>query len=119
MMNGGDDRQPGRRDLEQAGAETLIVVHDVEIRGSIGQQPGRPQAEGARLRKPGRPHGGQLEQIEPVSNLAGPRHPERIGFAVQVEAGHLGEAHPWVEYFGVRLTGEDLDIVAQLDQTRG
>ena len=50
-------------------------------------------------------------------DLAGPRNPERIGLAVEVQAGHLGQPHPRVETLGIGLTGEHLDVVAELDET--
>ncbi|GLP73101.1 hypothetical protein TUM20983_02110 [Mycobacterium antarcticum] len=50
-------------------------------------------------------------------NLAGPRDAERIGLAVEVEARHLGQAHPRVETLGIGLAGEDLDVVAKLYET--
>ena len=43
------------------------------------------------------------------------RHPERVGLAVEVQAGHLGQPDAGVE-LGVRLPGEHLDVVPERDQ---
>ena len=92
-------------------------MHDVELVAAFGQDPGHPQAERLRLGEARRPRGQQLEQVDAVADLAGPRHAERIGFAVEVEAGHLGEPHPGVETTRVGLAREHLDVVAELDET--
>ncbi|GAA2570248.1 hypothetical protein GCM10010409_54280 [Mycolicibacterium diernhoferi] len=47
------------------------------------------------------------------------RDAERIGLAIKVEAGHLGEPHPRVQAFGIGLAGEHLDVVAEFGQTPG
>ncbi len=47
----------------------------------------------------------------------GLRNAERIGFAVEVQTGHLGELHTRVEALGIRLTGEHLDVVTEVDET--
>ncbi len=44
--------------------------------------------------KSGRPRRQQLEQVDAGLDLVGPRNAERIGFAVEIEAGHLRQAHP-------------------------
>ena len=51
-----------------------------------------------------------------VTDLAGPRNAEGVRFAVQVEAGHLGQPDPRVKHLGVGLPGEHLDVVAEFDQ---
>ena len=48
-------------------------------------------------------------------NSRRPRHPERVGLAVEVEARHLGQPDAVVE-LGVRLPGEHLDLVPERDQ---
>ena len=45
----------------------------------------------------------------------GPRGAERVGLAVEVQAGHLGQPHARVEH-RVGLPGEHLDVVAEGDQ---
>ena len=103
-------------DLQQPGAEALVVVYDVEVGQPIGQHPCGPQAEGARLGEAGRPGRQQLQQVDAALDLVRPRNAERIGFAVEIEAGHLRQAHPRVEPVWIGLTGEHLDVVAQLDE---
>ncbi len=107
---------PSAAIVQQAGAEALVVVDDVELVAAVGQEPGDPHAEGLRLGEARRPGRQQLVQVDAVADLAGPRDPERVGLAVEVEAGHLGQPHPRVEAFGVGLTGEDLDVVTEIDQ---
>ncbi len=116
VVHGGDHRQAGRGDSEESGAEALVVVDDVEIAGTVGQQPRDAHGERARFGKARRPHGQQLQQIDRVADLAGPRHPEGIGLPVEIEAGHLGQPHPRIEQVGIRLPGEHLDVVPQFDQ---
>ena len=108
---------PELGDLQQAGAQALVVVHHVEVGEPLGRAGARgAQAERARLGKSGRPHRGEFEQVDPVADLTGPRHPERVGLAVEVQAGHLVQAHPRVEAIRVRLAGEHLDVVAEFDE---
>ena len=79
------------------------------------EQPDDARAEGLRLGEPGRAHGQELLDVDQVAELARPRHPERVGLAVEVQAGHLGQPDALVE-LGVRLAGEDLDLVPEGDQ---
>ena len=44
--------------------------------------------------------------------------PERIGLAVEVQAGHLGQSDPRVEDLGIGLAGEHLHVMAQFHQAR-
>jgi hypothetical protein len=44
------------------------------------------------------------------------RHPERVRFAIQVQAGHLAKCDAGVEYLGVGLTGENLNVVAEVGE---
>ena len=53
-----------------------------------------------------------LLDVDEVAELGGTRRPERVGLAVEVEAGHLGQPDAGVE-LGVGLSGEDLDLVAE------
>ena len=70
-----------------------------------------------RLGEGRRPRREQLEHVDAVVNLAGPRDAERIGLPIEVQAGHLGEPHPRVETLGVGRSGEQLDVVTKLDET--
>src|SRR5690606_40575202 len=40
----------------------------------------------------------------------------RVRFAVQVEAGHLGQLHPRIEPLGIGLAREHLDLMPEFDQ---
>ena len=69
-------------------------------RVALAQQAGGAQREGERLGEAGGPHRGELEQVDPVAELAAARGAEGVGLAVEVEAGHLGQPHPWVQCRG-------------------
>ncbi len=116
MVHGRDDGQTGRRDPQQADTQALVVVHDVEVILPIGQQSRGPQAESARLGKARGPDSGQLEEVDAVPDFPGMRNAERVGLAIHVKAGYLGQHHPRVEFFGVGLAGKHLDVVSQVDQ---
>jgi hypothetical protein len=109
--------QPG--DRQQTRAKALVVVDDVEVVEPLGEEPGSAQAERLRLGKTGRPRRQQLQQIDPRLDLVRPRDAERVGLAVQIQAGHLGQPHPRVEHLGVWLSGEHLDVVAEFDKPAG
>ena len=113
MVHGGDHGQTELGDVQQSGAKALVVVHDVELVASLGEDAGDSQAERPRLGKARRPGGHQFEHVDAIADLAGTRDAERIGLAVEVEARHLGEPHSGVETAGVGLTGEDFDVVAE------
>src|SRR3954464_4279323 len=92
-------------------------MHDVELAGPVGQQPGDAHGERTRFGKARGPHGGQLQQVDRITDLAGAWHPERVRLPVEVEAGYLGQPHPRIEQLGIRLAGEDLHFVAEIHQT--
>src|SRR5207237_2116242 len=66
-----DEREAVPVEAEDAVAEGLVVVHDVEVRPSGPQDPAHAQAVGQWLREPGRAHDGQLEHIDGRAELAG------------------------------------------------
>ena len=103
-------------DFQQPDTQALVVVHDVEIVQPIGQQACGAQAEGARLGEARCPHSAQLEEVDAIPDLPGMRYAERVGFAVHVEAGYLGQHHSRIEFLGVGLTGKHLDVVSEFDQ---
>ena len=116
MVDGGHDRQV-RRDIKQAGAQALVVMHHIELGTAFGEQSRRPKTEGSRFAETTGPHGGQFQCVDAVADLADVRNPERIRFAVQIEARYLGEPDSGIEDLGVGLSGEDLDLVAEFDET--
>ena len=111
--------RPRSRDLQQPGAEALVVVDHVEVVEALGQHAGGAQAERLGLGESRRPGRQQFEQVDARLDLVGPRNAERVRLAVEVQAGHLGQAHPRVEALGVRLAGEHLDVVAEFDEPAG
>src|SRR5271154_1273753 len=44
------------------------------------------------------------------------RDAERVGFAVHVEAGHLGQHHSRIEFLRVGLAGDPLDVLSEFHQ---
>ncbi len=117
MVHGGHHGQARGRDVEQPGAQALVVVHDVEVVAALGEQPRHPQAERLGLREARGPGGQQLLQVDAGLDLAGPRYAERVRLAVEVQARHLRQPDTGVEALGIGLTGEHLDVVAEFDQT--
>ncbi len=67
MVHRRHHRQPQLGDLQQAGAEALVVVHHVEVGEALGQHPRGAQAERPRLGKARRPRRQQLEQVDAAS----------------------------------------------------
>ena len=115
VVHGGDQRQPQLLDVEHAVAEHLVVVDDVEVVDPRPQQPRDPGAERLGLGEPGRAHGEELLDVHQVAELPQPRHPERVGLAVEVQARHLRQPDARVE-LRVGLAGEHLDLVPEVDQ---
>ena len=97
---------------DDAVAQALVVVDEIEVVPPTGQDLAGPEAEGPRFGEAGRAHHPELQGIEAGVELAELGDPERVGLAVEVEAGNRGEANP-VVHFGPRLAGEHLDGVAE------
>src|SRR5699024_3606521 len=95
--------------------ETLVVMDHIELVTAFGQDLGDAEAEGQWLGEARRPHHCQFQEIDGVAELARSRRPERIGCAVEVEAGYGCRANARIE-FRIRLAREDLDIVPVVDQ---
>lgn len=108
----------GARAAEESVSEGLVVVDDVEVAAAGGEGAAGAQREGQRLREAAGPHGGDLQGVDPVPVLLALRGAERVGLAVEVEAGDLGERDALVER-GVRLGAEDLDAVAEPGELTG
>ncbi len=103
---------------EHAGAEALVVVHDVELVAAPGQQPAGPQRERERLAEAGRAHDAELQPVLARGELAGVRDAERVGVAVEVEPRHGREPDALVE-LGPRRPRQHLDGVAQRHELAG
>ena len=71
---------------EHPAAQTLVVVHDVELVTALGQQLAGPERVRQRLPEAGRTHDAELDPVLTRVELPGVGHPERIGVAVEVEA---------------------------------
>ncbi len=119
MVHGRHHRHAQFGDLQQPGAEALVVVDHVEVVEAVGQCACGAQAERLRLGESRRPGRQQLEQVDARLDLVGPRNAERVRLAVEIQARHLGQADPRIEAAGVRLAREHLDVVAEFDETAG
>jgi hypothetical protein len=84
-------------------------VHHV-IAGAPQQPPGA-QRERQGLREAGGHHDADLGHVDPVAVLLATGHAERVGLPVEVEAGHLDQAHPRVEH-RIRRPGQYVDVVS-------
>ena len=118
MVDGGDQGHAATGDSQHAVAEGLVVVDDVEVVEPVPERPIGAEAEGQRFGEAGGVHGRDLEQVDGVADLAGPRSAERIRLAVEVEAGQFGESDAGIE-FRVGLPREHLHLVAECDQFPG
>ena len=112
VVQGREQGPPVLEHAEQARPQALVVVDHVELGTPGGQQSARPEGERARLGEAGAAHDGELEQVDGGVELPRVRHAKGIGVAVEVEPGHGLEPHAVVEH-GPRLTGEDVDRVAE------
>ena len=118
VVDRGDDRQAHALDGEQAVAEGLVVVDDVEVVLAVPEVVPGPHGEGERLGERADAEGADLEPVLPVLQLPDARHPHREVVVVDVEAGQLDQADPLVED-RVRLAAEHLDVVAEVDERLG
>ena len=105
-------------DEEQAVAEALVVLDDVELALAVAEVVPGPHREGERLGEGAADEGGDLEDVLPVLQLPDPGLPHREVVVVDVEAGELDQRDPLVED-RVRLAAQHLDVVAEVDQRLG
>ena len=105
-------------DAEQAVAEALVVVDDVELADAAAQVVPGPQAERERLGELAADEGAHLDRIGPVLDLPDAWHPHRVVVVVDVQAGQLDQRDPLVEH-RVGLPAEHLDVVAEVGQRLG
>ena len=118
VVDGGDDRQAHPFDGQQAEAEGLVVVHQVEVALAVLEVVPGPHGEGQRLGEGAEREGRHLEEVLPVLDLPHARHAHREVLVVDVEAGEGDKGYPLVQ-FGVGLTAQDLHVVAQIDEGLG
>ena len=102
-------------DEEQAVAEALVVLDDVELVLAVAEVVPGPHREGQGLGEGAADEGGDLEDVLPVLQLPDPGLPHREVVVVDVEAGQLDQRDPLVED-RVRLAAEHLDVVAEVDE---
>ncbi len=120
VMAGPDHGPAVSHEAEQARAERLVVVHDVELARPLGQEAPGPQAERAGLGETAREHRPQFHQVGPVPDLAPAGEAERVGLPVQVEARHLDQVDTLVRVDrGPRLAREHGHLMAQAGQLPG
>ncbi len=102
-------------DRQEAVAQALVVVDEVELElATVEVAPG-PQAEGERLAERAGRELGDLDEVLPVLDLPIGGEAAGVGVVEDVEARQLDEGHPGVED-RVRLAAEHLDVVAEVDQ---
>ncbi len=103
---------------EHAGAQALVVVHDIELVATPREELAGAQRVGQGLPEAGRAHDGEFGPVLPGGELAPVRDPEGIRLAVEVEAADRREPDALVEV-GPGRAGEDLDGVAEGHQLTG
>ena len=112
------ERDDGRQeplDGQQAVAEALVVVDEVEVlRPALQVLPGADAERQGLAEGPRR----ELEDLDHVAQVPDlPVGGEAAGVVVveDVEAGELGQLHPLVEH-GVGLAAEHVDVVPEVDE---
>ena len=113
-----DDREAHALDQQQAVAEALVVVDEVEVGGSAAQVVPRAEAERERLGELAGRERRDLDEVGPALELPEARHPHREVVVVDVQARQLDQRHPLVED-RVGLAAQHLDVVAEVDQRLG
>lgn len=105
-------------DAEDAVAEALVVVHQVEVVRALAQRLEHSDAEAERLAERALQVREHLGSIALALDL--PVAGETAGIVVvpEIETGQLVQRHPLVEH-GVGLPAEDLDGVPQIYQRLG
>jgi len=112
VVDAGDQRQAEPAYPEHPVGQDLVVVHDVEVAAAAAQRAQRPQRERERLGERGGPHHADLEQVDPVPDLARPRRAERVLVPVQVQARQREKLGARLE-LRVGRPGVDLDMVPE------
>ena len=92
VVDGGQHRQAHALDAEQAVAEALVVLHEVEVVDPAAQVLAGPHAEGQRLGEGAERERGDLDPVAQRLELPEARHPHREVVVVDVEAGQLDAA---------------------------
>ena len=116
--------QPSRTKSEEAAAEALVVVHEVELVATVAQVRVDAPAERVRLGEARARHDPELLDVGPRAKLVRPRHAERVLALVEVEALDVLEGYrrvgdrprrPREHRHGVTELGELAGQVAAVD----
>ncbi|MEA2646013.1 MAG: hypothetical protein QOE92_1096 [Chloroflexota bacterium] len=118
VVDGGDEGRAAALQVEQAVAQALVVMDHVELGQPRTKHAAQAEAESQRLGEAGGAHQPVFEDVDPIAELAQVGGPEGIVGAVEVEARHPRHGHAGVQ-LGVRLPGENLDLVAQRREGTG
>ena len=114
----GDQRGQDPVDGQDAVAEALVVMDDVELRGSRSKGLVGSKAEGERFGEGPEGELGDLDQVGDGFDLPIGREPAGVVVVEDVETGQLVQPDPLVEH-RVRLAAEHLDVVTEIGQRLG
>ena len=89
VVDGGQDGQAHALHGQQAVAQALVVLHQVEVVDPVAQVLGGPHAEGQRLGEGAAHEGADLDPVADRLELPHARHPHGEVVVVDVEAGQL------------------------------
>ena len=118
VVDGAQHRQARALHGQQAVAQALVVLHQVELAAPPAQVVPGPHGEGQGFGERAGGERGDLHPVPAVLELPHPGHPHGEVVVVDVQAGQLDQRDPGVEH-GVRLAGQDLDVVAEVHQGLG
>jgi hypothetical protein len=99
---------------QQAVAEALVVVHQIELAGTPVQVLPGSETESQGLGELAGRERRHLDEVGPTLELPQARHPHREVVVVDVEAGQFDQPYPRIED-GKGLTGQNLDVVSEVD----
>ena len=124
MVDGGHEGRAGVLHQEEAQAQALVVVDDVEapLARQVQELGRRPQAEGEHEREEADAGGGELEQVQGVEELPGVGPKEEIAPVLHVvepaEAFQAVDLDPR-RHGGVGRPRDDVHLVAQAGELSG
>ena len=110
-----EDRPALLLQFQQAPAEGLVVVDEIEVVAPGAQMTPRSQTERHRFGEVAGAERDVFGDVGPVLPFPDARLAHRVGVAPDVEAGKLDQRNPLVED-RVRRAAQDLDMVAEVDQ---
>ena len=89
MVDARHEGQAEFLEFEDTVGQGLVVMDDVEGLERIQMLRDEALAEGPGLREPSRAHGGELEDVDPVTELPHVRDPDGVRLPIEVQAWHL------------------------------